>query len=90
MNFFKSLTNKTVVEQIRIVGWGATKLYCLIHVAKTYVIPLNLVIAQGSSMEPLIKNNDILITEKVSVRRQHLKTYSIFLRADLLVFHFLS
>lgn len=78
MNLFKSLTDKTVIKKIGTVGWSATKLYCFFHVAKTYILPLNLVVAQGVSMEPLIRNNDILITEKVSVRRQHLKTYFIF------------
>ena len=49
------------------------KYYFVFHVTNKYFIPLELVICKGNSMEPTLFNNDILIAEKVSVRRQNIR-----------------
>ncbi|CAF0925758.1 unnamed protein product [Brachionus calyciflorus] len=57
--------------------WNAFKLYSYFYVGTNYVIPVGFVVCKGESMEPTINNNDVLITEKVSIRRQHLKNNDI-------------
>lgn len=47
--------------------------YSCFHVGFTYLIPIDFHICNGSSMEPTLRNNDILLTEKSSVRRLHIK-----------------
>jgi signal peptidase I len=44
--------------------------YSSFHVIKTYIIPVDFVLCNGSSMEPLINHNDILLCEKVSTNRK--------------------
>lgn len=53
--------------------WQGCIYYSFFYVGTNYLIPIGLVVCKGSSMEPTLKNNDIILTEKVTVRRQHLK-----------------
>lgn len=55
------------------LSWTLAKFYSFAYVCKTYLIPIDLVVCRGGSMEPMLMNNDIVLTEKVSVRRQRLK-----------------
>ena len=54
--------------------WKLGKYYSYFYVVTNYVVPVDLVRCEGVSMEPLIKHNDIVLCEKVSVRRKKLKT----------------
>ena len=72
----ESIRNKNVFTYLKRVAsltWTIAKFYAFFHVTKTYIIPIDVVVAQGSSMIPSINDNDILLAEKVSVRRKHLK-----------------
>ena len=55
------------------VIWNIVKYYSYFHVVTNYVIPLRIVVCRGNSMEPTIKNNDIVICETKSVERNRLK-----------------
>ncbi|XP_053984801.1 mitochondrial inner membrane protease subunit 1 [Hylaeus anthracinus] len=50
---------------------------CLIHCINEYVG--NIVVCAGPSMEPTLYSNDVLITERVSVRLQKLKKGDIII-----------
>ena len=55
------------------VIWSTIKYTSYFYVINTYVIPVKLAICRGSSMEPTLRNNDILLTENVTVRKQKLR-----------------
>ncbi len=59
--------------QLPLVIWNIVKYYSYFHVVTNYVIPLRIVVCRGNSMEPTIKNNDIVICETKSVERNRLK-----------------
>ena len=67
-NNFKKYTQKLCS-----FGWKVAKLYSFYYVTKEYVIPFDIVICRGASMEPILKNYDIVLTEKSSVTRNRLK-----------------
>lgn len=67
----------TFGKRIAAFGWNVTKIYSFFYVTTNYIIPIDLVVCKGSSMEPVLKNNDVLLTEKTSVRRKHLKQNDI-------------
>lgn len=64
-------------KKMAMFGWTVTKFYAFFYVAKNYVIPMDLVICRGDSMDPSIQHNDILLTEKVSYRRKNLRQNDI-------------
>ena len=53
--------------------WNIIKYYSYFHVGYNYVLPLRIAVCKGSSMEPTLKNNDIVLCENVSVKREKLK-----------------
>lgn len=65
--------SKFYLRSVSINLWKVVKYYSYFYVSTNYLIPVGLVVAKGNSMEPTIKNYNILLTEKVSVRRQHLQ-----------------
>ncbi len=53
--------------------WNILKYYSFFYVTTNYVIPIEIVLCEGKSMEPVLKENDILISEKYSVRKLRLE-----------------
>jgi signal peptidase I len=53
--------------------WNVVKYYSFFYVATNYVIPIEIVMCEGKSMEPVLRQNDILLTEKYSVRKLRLE-----------------
>ncbi len=74
-NSFVNVANncKELTLKFASLSWKLTKIYSFFYVAKNYVLPVDLVVCRGASMEPVLNNYDIVLTEKVSVRRKHLK-----------------
>lgn len=54
------------------ISWNIVKYYSFFYVTTNYIVPVEIVMCEGASMEPTIKNNDILLSEKFSVRRQRI------------------
>ena len=55
--------------------WNCIKYYSFFYVTTQFLIPVEVVLCEGVSMEPTLRHNDILLSEKVSVRRQRLDRY---------------
>ncbi len=75
INSFLKVANswKKLTVKFASISWKITKIYSFYYVATNYVLPIELVVCKGASMEPALFNDDIVLTEKVSVRRKHLK-----------------
>lgn len=54
------------------ISWNIVKYYSFFYVTTNYIVPVEIVMCEGVSMEPTIKNHDILLSEKFSVRRQRI------------------
>lgn len=54
------------------ISWNIVKYYSFFYVTTNYIVPVEIVMCEGISMEPTIKNYDILLSEKFSVRRQRI------------------
>lgn len=65
-----------LLKKVPLNLWKAFKYYSYFYVGTNYLCPVSIVVCKGESMEPTIKENDVLLTEKVSIRRHHLKKYS--------------
>ncbi len=68
-----SSVSRIFVKKLGSILITTFKYYSIYHVTTNYLIPVDLVICKGNSMEPTLNNNDILLTEKVSVRRQNIR-----------------
>jgi signal peptidase I len=68
-----SSLKRIFVKKLCSILFTTFKYYSIYHVTTNYLIPVDLVICKGNSMEPTLNNNDILLTEKVSVRRQNIR-----------------
>lgn len=54
------------------ISWNIVKYYSFFYVTTNYIVPVEIVMCEGVSMEATIKNHDILLSEKFSVRRQRI------------------
>jgi signal peptidase I len=60
-------------QKILQVTWKGVKYYSIFHVVTEYLVPIRFFICRGSSMEPTFNNNNIILTEKLSVRLENIK-----------------
>ena len=60
-------------KQIISASWKAVKYYSIFHVVTEYIIPVRFYICRGSSMQPTLNNNDIILTENFSVRYEEIR-----------------
>lgn len=52
--------------------WLLVKYYSVFYVTTNYLIPVEIVMCEGASMEPTLHHKDILLTEKFSIKRQRI------------------
>ena len=51
--------------------------YSVFYVVTSELLPVQLVVCRGSSMEPALHHNDLLFCEATSVRRQHIRKHGL-------------
>jgi signal peptidase I len=56
--------------------WNCIKYYSFFYVTTQFLIPVEVVLCEGVSMEPTLRHNDVLLSEKISVRKQRLEKYA--------------
>lgn len=57
------------IKSLAKLSFNIIKYYSFFHVTTEYIIPINLIICSGSSMEPTLQSYNLLLAEKTSIRK---------------------
>ncbi len=60
-------------RRIPSIAWTMVKYYSIFYACKTYLLPVDLVVLSGASMEPTLCDRDLVLVEKYSVYTHKLK-----------------
>jgi signal peptidase I len=62
-----------LLKKIGSVSWSFVKYGSFLYCFHKYIVPVNIMMCSGSSMEPTLNSYDLIVTEKYSVRKRNLK-----------------